>query len=112
MGDLVERLIRAAQPFADSVVIDTTKQRGDRHWATFGKPTNIDDIIELRAALAALTQGSGSNALVSTGENGLIEALTKLEGLRKLCESCGQPFYVEILDEVLTALANQRSDKS
>lgn len=47
----VEELRAAAQPFADSVIIDQTKQRGDRHWATFGPPTNLDHVLALKAAL-------------------------------------------------------------
>jgi hypothetical protein len=48
----VERLRAALKPFAESIVIDPTKQRGDRHWATFGKPTNIDDVLRAQEALS------------------------------------------------------------
>jgi hypothetical protein len=47
-----DELREAAQPFADSVVIDPTKKRGDRHWATCGKLTTLDDVLRLQAALS------------------------------------------------------------
>lgn len=33
------------------------------------------------------------------------EPVAKLQAMRRMCEASGQPFYVEILDEVLAALA-------
>lgn len=52
---LVRQLLEAAQPFADSVVIDPEKKRGDRHWATIGKLTNLDQVVALKAAIEALS---------------------------------------------------------
>jgi hypothetical protein len=37
------------------------------------------------------------------------EVVEKLTALRVMCESCNQPLYVEILDEVLSALSSPRS---
>jgi hypothetical protein len=48
----LERVTEAARPFAESIVIDPTKQRGDRHWATFGPPTNLDHVLALKQALS------------------------------------------------------------
>src|SRR5690242_14729631 len=36
------------------------------------------------------------------------EARKKLQALRRMCEASGQPFYVEILDEVIPVLARER----
>jgi hypothetical protein len=55
---VLKRLVEAAQPFADSINIDPNKKRGQRHWSTYGKPTNIDDVLRLKNALAALKAGA------------------------------------------------------
>lgn len=49
----------ALRPFAESIVIDPTKQRGERHWATCGKLTTFDDQLRAHEVYAALTIGVG-----------------------------------------------------
>lgn len=51
-AEIIKELVKAARPFADSIVIDPAKKRGERHWATCGKLTNLDDVLRLQAALS------------------------------------------------------------
>lgn len=51
----LREIVEVMRPFAESTVIDPAKKRGERHWATFGKPTNLDHVLALQAVFAKLT---------------------------------------------------------
>jgi hypothetical protein len=56
-------------------------------------------------SIESLSPKGHSEASVDIDHEDLVEARKKLGALRRMCEDCGQPFYVEILDETLPIVA-------
>ena len=114
--------LSAARPLGDDAIQDALEIAAtviDRHRpdASFDDSGNgtmernalLDNIAaEIRAALPVSCPLGDDATVERVAQIVSDEAREKLCSLRRLCEASGQPFYVEILDEVIPVLARER----